>query len=397
MPLENLNNVLHQKGVVYDKMTALLNSAEKENRDLTVDEQEVYNKMEADFDNLTARQQRIEKLEKIEASIERKIEETASKRGINLDEKVGNKLASGEYKNAFDQYARKGRALDAPYLNALQVGTDSEGGYIVPQEFESMLITALQDINEFRGVCNVITTASDRNIPVESTLGTATWTAEEAAYTESDAAFGTVVLSSYKLGTILKVSEELLNDSIFDLQMYLASNFAKRLGIAEEAAIVAGDGSGKPTGLTAGASAGATAAAAAAIATDDLINVYHSLGRPYRNNATWVMNDSSVKLIRKLKDSTNQYLWQPSLQAGQPDMLLGRPVIASSSMPAATTGLISVVFGDLSNYTIAERSGRVLQRLNELYAANGQVGFRMFERMDGKVTQSAAIKKLTQA
>ena len=128
-----------------------------------------------------------------------------------------------------------------------------------------------------------------------------------------------------------------------------------------------------------------------------MIDLYHALGRPYRKNATWIMNDSTVKLIRQLKDSNGQYLWQPGLQAGQPDMILGRPLLTSSAAEAATTGLRSVLFGDLSYYTVADRSGSVLQRLNELYAANGQVGFRMFKRMDGKLTSSDAVKHLVQA
>ena len=395
--MSNINDVLHQKGVVYDKMTALIDSVEAENRDFNAEEKEVFAKMEGEFDSLSERAKRLEEMQKIESSIDRSIEEIATKRAVESGQPV-NAFSKDAYKEAFNEYARKGKAVaDSKILNALQVGTDSEGGYIVPTEFETMLVAALQDINEFRNYCNVITTGGDRNIPVESTLGTATWTAEEAAYTESDAAFGQVVLGAHKLGTIIKVSEELLQDSFFDVASYLATNFGKRFGLAEEAAIVSGSGTGQPTGLDASAGTGITAASATAITGDELIDVYHDLGRPYRKNAAWVMNDSTVKLVRKLKDSQGQYLWQPSLQAGQPDMLLGRPVIASDAMSAAASTNVSVLFGDLSYYTIAERSGRVMQRLNELYAANGQVGFRMFERLDGKNTLTAALTKLTQA
>jgi HK97 family phage major capsid protein len=146
-----------------------------------------------------------------------------------------------------------------------------------------------------------------------------------------------------------------------------------------------------------GSSLGKTAAGAAAITADELIDLYHALSRPYRKNAVWMMADATAKMIRKLKDTTNQYLWQPGLQAGQPDTLFGRPVIVSDSMPAATTGLKSVVFGDLSYYTVADRQGVTVQRLNELYAATGQVGFRAYKRTDGKVTLSSAIKHLIQA
>jgi len=393
----NLHEIFEKRGRLVEQMRNMLDKAEAEDRDLSADEQESYNRMESDQAELGMRAERIQRFESLAND---DAPPPAEKRiALSPQNSKSKPFATDQYKAAFDKYARLGKAtLDDPrILNALQVGTNSEGGYIVPEEFERQLLMAMQDINDFRGLCSVITTSGNHHIPVESTLGTATWTAEEAAYTESDAAFGRVTLSAYKLGTIIKVSEELLQDSLFDLQSYLASNFGKRFGIAEESAIVAGDGSGKPTGLTGGASAGVTAAGAAAITSDELISLYHALERPYRSGAVWVMKDSTALLIRKLKDGNSQYLWQPGLQAGQPDMLLGRRVVVSSAMPAATTGNISVLFGDLSYYTIAERAGRVFQRLNELYAANGQVGFRMFERLDGKVTLSAAIKKLTQA
>lgn len=393
--MSNLNELREQRGRLVSQMRGILDTAEAENRDLTDEEVSKYEAMEADQDRIAAKIARLENLEGIEGQINRVTEVPVQLRPEQAN--VMNARATEEYGNAFMTYVRQGGAASNQVLGALQVGTDSEGGYIVPEEFETMLVEGLQDINEFRSMIDVVSTAGDRNIPIENTLGTATWTAEEAAYTESDAAFGQVVLGANKLATIIRVSEELLQDAFFDLQAYLARNFAKRFGIAEEAAIVNGTGSGQPTGLTDGSSLGVTAAGAAAITADEMIDLYHSLGRPYRNNATFIAHDDTVKLIRKLKDGDNQYLWQPGLQAGQPDRILGRPFIASTAAEAATTGLKSVLFGDLSYYVLAERSGRVFQRLNELYAANGQVGFRMFERLDGALTLSAAVKHLIQA
>ncbi len=393
--MKDINDMIQARGNIVEQMNAVLATAEKEERDLNSDEQAKFDAMQDDQAALKKRidnQKRVSDMQSdinVLSSIPVKMSLTGGS--------VKSAIASDEYKNAFDSYARQGGAVAGQFLNALQVGTDSEGGYIVPEEFETVLVEAMQDINEIRGLVNVVQTASDRNIPVESTLGAAAWTAEEAAYNESDAAFGQVVLGAHKATTIIKVSEELLQDSFFDMTTYLARNFGKRFGLAEEAAFINGDGSGKPTGITDGSSLGVTAAGAAAITSDELIDLYHALGRPYRNNATWVMNDSTVKLVRKLKDGDSQYLWQPGLQAGQPDMLLGRPVVTSSAAEAATTGLKSVLFGDMSYYTVADRSGAVLQRLNELYAANGQVGFRMNKRMDGKLTLSEAVKHLIQA
>ena len=388
--------LLQKRGEIINEMKNLLDSAEKENRDLSGDEQTKYDAMHEDQASLKTRADRLDAMNSVSGDLD-KLRDQAPRASVASDSSA-NPFGCKAYKSGFDTYARRGmNGLTGEVLNALQVGTNSEGGYVVPEEFETQLVAYLQDINPIRQYVNVISTASDRNIPVESTLGVATWTAEEASYTESDAAFGQVVLAAHKLGTIIKVSEELLQDGFFNIQSYLAENFAKRFGIAEEAAFVAGDNSGKPNGIVQGSGLGKTAAGVAAITSDELIDLYHSVPRMYRQNATFLMADATVKLVRKLKDGNSQYLWQPGMQAGQPDMLLGRPLVTSVAMPAATTGLKSVVFGDLSGYTVADRQGTVLQRLNELYAANGQVGFRAYRRMDGDTVDATGIKHLIQA
>lgn len=285
-------------------------------------------------------------------------------------------------------------------LNALQVGTDSEGGYLVPDEYERTLVEALEEENIFRQLAKVIQTSSgDRKIPVVATKGTASWIDEEGAFTESDDSFSQVSIGAYKLGTMIKVSEELLNDSVFDLESYISREFARRIGAKEEEAFFTGDGSGKPLGIlatTGGAELGVTAASATAITADELIDLFYSLKSPYRRNAVWLLNDSTIKAIRKLKDNQGQYLWQPSLTAGTPDTILGRPVRTSAYMPAIAAEAKTIAFGDFSYYWIADRQGRSFKRLNELYAANGQVGFLASQRVDGKLILPEAIKVLAQ-
>lgn len=149
--------------------------------------------------------------------------------------------------------------------------------------------------------------------------------------------------------------------------------------------------------MTTQATAGVTAAGTAAVTADELVDLYHSLKPQYRQAAVWTMKDSTVKLVRKLKDSEGQYIWQPGLQAGQPDTILNAPLRVTDGMPAAAAGAVSVLFGDFSHYMIADRSGVSMQRLNELYAANGQIGFKAFKRTEGKLILTEAVKKLTQA
>ena len=154
-----------------------------------------------------------------------------------------------------------------------------------------------------------------------------------------------------------------------------------------------GDGNGKPTGVFGSGEVGLTTTTAA-IKFDDIMDLFYSLKSPYRKKATFLMNDATVKEIRKLKDGNGQYLWQPSVQMGEPDTILNRPVKTSAYVPIIEAGKKPIAFGDFSYYWIADRQGRSFQRLNELYAATGQVGFKATQRVDGKLTLPEAIKVL---
>ena len=232
-----------------------------------------------------------------------------------LTEKTG--TASDSYKNAFWNSIRNRNWIDVN--NDLHIGTDAEGGYLVPDEFERKLIEALEEESIFRQMATVIKTSNgDRKIPIVTSKGEAVWMDEEQQYTLSDDTFGQASLSAYKLGTAIKISEELLNDSVFDLPSYIAREFARRIGAKEEEAFFVGDGKGKPTGIfnaTGGAEDGVTAASAS-ITFDDVMELFYSLRSPYRKKAVWVLNDSTVKALRKLKDNTGNYIWNPSVQAG---------------------------------------------------------------------------------
>jgi HK97 family phage major capsid protein len=276
----------------------------------------------------------------------------------------------------------------------LQIGTDSEGGHLVPDEFERTLIEALEEENLIRQIANVISTSfGDKKIPVVASKGTADWTDEEAPLHESDDVFGVVNLGAHKLSTMIKISEELLNDSVFNLESYIAREFARRISRAEEEAFIVGNGTAKPTGIFVSGEVGVTTAGTS-ISMDEMIDLYHSLREPYRRNAMFITNDATIKAIRKLKDNNGQYLWQPSVQAGQPDTILNKPVKTSAYVPAITASAKVIAFGDYKYYWIADRQGRSFQRLNELYAATGQVGFRATQRVDGKLTLPEAVKVL---
>ena len=369
---------------------------------LSEEDTATYDKMEQDVMNLGKEIERLERQVAIDAELSKATSTPLTgKPGAKMgkDEKEKSGRASDEYKCSFWN-AMRVKAPMPSVLNALQEGTDSEGGYLVPDEFERTLVEALEEENVFRTLAHVIKTSNgDRKIPVVASKGTASWVDEEGAYQESDDAFSQVSIGAYKLGTMIKVSEELLADSVFDLEAYISKEFARRIGAREEESFFNGDGKGKPLGILAskdGAEVGVTAASATAITADEVIDLFYSLKAPYRKNAVWVLNDATVKQIRKLKDSSGQYLWQPSLVAGTPDTILGRPVKTSAFMPVAAAGAKTIAFGDFKYYWIADRQGRTFKKLSELYAANGQVGFMGTQRVDGKLILPEAIKVLQQ-
>ncbi len=384
---------LRAKGI--KEMREVLDIADAEGRPLSGEERQKYDKIDTDVEAYTETIDRREKQAKSEEMITNSPAEARVSRKATTKAEM---LNSDEYRAAFDKYVRYGaNALVGDEARALQIGTNSEGGFLTETVLDRVLTETLDEMNVMRQLCTVIQTSSDRNLAVESDAAAAAWTAEEAAFTEDDNAFTQVSLSAYKLGSIMKVSDELLQDSVFDLTGYIGRNFGRRLGNAEEAAFVDGDGSSKPTGVTTGATAAVTAASATVVTSDELIDLYHSLSRAYRSGASWLMNDGTIKEIRKLQDANDQYIWQPGMQAGEPDRLFGKPVHASGDMPTTATGNIAVIFGDFSYYTIADRGARSLVRLNELYSANGQVGFRIHERVDGKVVLAEALQKITMA
>ena len=359
----------------------------------------VYDKMEADVVALGNEIDRLEKQEALDRELSKPLNMPLTGKPILQGVEAKSGSASVEYHNAFWNVMRS-KNPSHEIINSLTVGTDAEGGYLVPDEFERTLVDTLEEENIFRKLANVITTSSgDRKIPVVASKGTASWVDEEGAIPESDDSFGQVSIGAYKLGTMIKVSEELLNDSVFNLENYIAKEFARRIGNKEEDAFFNGDGTGKPNGIlaaTGGAQLGVTTASATAIAIDEVLDLFYSLKAPYRNKAVFVMNDATVKAIRKLKDGNGQYLWQPSLQADTPDTILNRPLYTSAYIPAIAGSAKTIAFGDFGYYWVADRQGRVFKRLNELYAVTGQVGFVATQRVDGKLILPEAIKVLQQ-
>ncbi len=396
--MKRILELREKRAKIWEDAKAFLDQKRGQDGILAASDIEVYEKMEADVVNLGKEIDRLERQQTLDLEFSKPINTPITGKPTGITEsKTGR--GSDEYAASFWN-AMRNKSLSFEITNALQIGSDSEGGYLVPDEFERTLVEGLEEENIFRTLAKVITTASgDRKIPVVATKGTASWIDEEGAVPESDDSFGQVSISAYKLGTMLKVSEELLNDSIFNLEAYIAKEFARRIGAKEEEAFFIGDGNGKPTGIfnaTGGAQDGITAASATAITVDEIMDLFYALKSPYRKSATFILNDATVKAIRKLKDGNGNYIWQPSITAGTPDTILNRPVKTSAYVPNIAAGAKTIAFGDFSYYWVADRQGRSFKRLNELYATTGQVGFMATQRVDGKLILPEAIKTLKQ-
>ena len=393
--MSKLLEMRRKRAEVWEKAKAFLDERTGENGVMSAEDSQQYERMEQEVVDLGHAIDRMERAEQMDREMDQPVRPPLASRPEKSA--VGRSgRASEEYRQAFWNMLRNRGEL-FQVRNALQIGADSEGGFLCPDEYEHTLVQALTEENQLRSLCTIIRTESgDRKIPIVASHGTASWVEEEGQIPESDDAFGQISIGAHKVATMIKVSDELLQDSVFDVESYIASEFARRIGAAEEDAFINGNGTAKPTGLlhsANGAEVGVTAAGAA-ITADEIIDLIHSVKSVYRKKAVFLLNDSTVKALRKLKDGSGQYLWQPGLKEGQPDQLLSYRLVTSAYMPDVASGAKPVLFGDFSSYWIADRQGRSFQRLNELYAATGQIGFRATQRVDGRLVQSEGLKCL---
>lgn len=363
---------------------------------LSAEDDKTYKDMETEIAQLTDSIHRMERREEIEAELCKPTSKPITGKPMKADGDKAAKTgrASDEYKKALLQAMRTNfRQIS----NVLQEGIDPQGGYLVPDEYDKRLIDILTEENVMRTLGTNITTSGEHKINIAATKPAAAWIEEGGTLTFGDATFDQIILDAHKLHVAIKVTEELLYDNAFNLENYILTQFGKALSNAEEDAFINGTDVGQPLGIlaeTGGAQVGVTTASSTKVTADEIINLVYSLKRPYRKNAAFLANDVCVAELRKLKDNNGQYLWQPSLQAGEPDRVLGYKVYTSPYFPVPTAGGTAVAFGDFSYYNIGDRGTRSFAELKELFAGNGMIGFVAKERVDGKLVLPEAVKLL---
>lgn len=390
-----IQELREKRNTAWNAAKAFLESHRTEKGTLTAEDDATYTRMEQDIADLGKEIARLERQEALDAELSKPVgTPLTSKPATGKQPEVKTGRASDEYRKGMLTALRTNfRQIS----NVLSEGVDANGGYLVPEEYDRRLIDVLDEENIMRSLGTTITTSGEHKINIAATKPAAAWIEEGGALTFGDATFDQIILDAHKLHVAIKVTEELLYDNAFGLENYIIQQFGKALANAEEDAFLNGSGKGQPLGIlaaTGGAEVGVTAASATAITADEIINLIYSLKRPYRKNAKFMCNDQTLAAIRKLKDSTGQYLWQPSLQSGEPDRILGYEVMTSPYFPVIAAGKPAMAFGDFSYYNIGDRGTRSFAELKELFAGNGMVGFVAKERVDGKLVLPEAVKLL---
>lgn len=338
------------------------------------DEQlEEYNSLEAKFDTLDASIKREEKISAAQAEMNKDTSNPL------IDEAMVAATATKDYMSGFNSYMRGGELGDLKA--AMTVGTDADGGFIVPQTYQSAVFEKLHTLSETRQISTVIGTQSTKNIPIEGDAPTFAWIDEGAAYGETKSTFGNKQIGAFKLGGIIKVSEELINDEMVGFEDYMANQIAVGIDKAEAPAFCTGDGVGKPTGYTTGLAAGVTLSTTTGITENEIVEIYYALPEAYRKRATWRLNTNTLKKIRGIKDSNGVSIYKEEIKNGT---IEGRPFKIDDNMPDMAANAKAIIFGDFKFYQIGDRGDMSVQRLNERYADVGLIGFKVRVRVDAK-------------
>ena len=408
MSMSKIMELRNKRNTLWEQTKAFLEEHRDEKGMVEASAVEQYDRMTADVKALGDEIKRLETQMEMDAKLS-----AATSTPVQNKPGAGKPVsptATEEYSKAF--WANMRGDVSFEVRNALSTGIGEgtgNGGYTVPDEFHRQLIEALEENNVMRSLAHIIRTSSGtRTIPIATDTGVASWVEEGSAISESDMTFSVQNLSAYKLACLIRVSNELLNDSAFDIASHIAHRFGVRFGNAEENAFINGTGAStdpevpsQPTGiLTTLNTPSVTTKDAETISFDDVYKLFYALKGPYRRKAKFMCNETVLLQLMLLKDGNGRYIWKVGIEEGKPDTLLGHEIVTSTYMPAIegetarNAGKKILIFGDFSYYWIADRTNRTLRRLNELYAQNDQVGFIGTQRVDGKLILPEAMKVL---
>ncbi|GAA2092348.1 phage major capsid protein [Actinomadura alba] len=409
--MSRLQTLLEQRANAWATVQDIRERLSRENRDASEDEDTAFRNALDDVEKLSAKiadEERAARLESIDYSQTpgRSVPEGRGEGDQpNGESRYGDAFqvwmrGGSEGLTAEERTALHGGFVDTKELRAQGVATGAAGGYLVPQGFRNTLIETMKFYSSMRAVSEVINTDSGQTLPWptnDDTANVGAILAENTQMTQQDLTLGQAQLGAYMYTSkIVLVSFQLLQDSVFNLDSFLARKLGERIGRIQNTHFTTGTGSSQPLGIQTNATVGkqGTTGQTTTVIYDDLIDLIHSVNRAYRNtDSRWMMADSSLKPIRKLKDSQNRPLWEPSVQVGVPDSLLGYGLEINDDMPAMAASAKSVLFGDFRRgYVIRDVLGVQLLRLTERYADFLQVGFAAYARTDATLQDAGAIR-----
>jgi HK97 family phage major capsid protein len=427
--METIKELIEQRNKLVADMRALITVAEqREGPDkgaMNQEENEKFNLMDDEMEKISAQ---IERRQKVEAAEKRLQQSSNMQAAPALENRAKNPLTGEARKQAetkaFEQWVRFGfdglnpeqrglmatrrasvAATDLPEeVRAQAVGSGAGGGYLVPQGFSEELEKALKAFGGMREVARLFPTPTGNDIPwptVDDTANVGELLGENIAAAVQDVAFGQIILKAYKYSSkLVLVSMELLQDSFFDIGTILRDLLAERIGRITNTHFTTGDNTGKPQGVVPGSTQGKVGIVGqtTSVIYDDVIDLEHSVDPLYRPGSIYMMADSTLKVMKKIKDTTGRPIWQPaasaSLQAGQESFnnINGYRYVINQDMAVMAANAKSILFGNFSKYIIRDVREFTLLRLQERYAEFGQVGFLAFTRSDGRYINTAAIK-----
>lgn len=396
----DLKELAEKRKNIFEQAKALLDQAESEGRSLDATETEQYGKMNADLDGLRGRIDREVEQRQIDADVEASLRtmgvHPAGTPSTDLSEQF-RQLSRGEIRSIDMAAGDFGKAL---HVRALSKGTATAGGNTVPTSFYDQLV---EHMVESSGVLQLgptvlnTTGGEQLDIPVTTSYGAAALVAEAGTIAQSDPAFAKRSLGAYKYGQLVLASRELVEDSAFDIASFIAKVAGRNVGLALGAHLITGTGTAQPTGIVTSASTGVTGGTGVVgvPTADNLIDLMFSVIAPYRNSqsAGWLVKDSTLGAIRKIKDGSGRYLFEPAATFGMPDTLLGKPIQSDPNVAATALNAKSVIFGDMSAYFIRYAGGVRFDRSDDFKFDTDQVAFRCLIRADAiTADQTGAIK-----
>lgn len=303
-------------------------------------------------------------------------------------------------RRAFTSFLRLGNdRMPADEVRALIVGDDTKGGYLAPAEFQAEVIKGIVEISPIRQAVRVGSTSSGSVIlPKLTGRPTATWVGEDEDRTETTMAYGQLEIPTHELACYIDVSLRLLEDSAVNIESEVASEVAQEFAVKEGSAFSNGDGAKKPLGIQRATITEYLNGHATVLNADKLIGLMYAMPAVYRNSGSWLMNGTTLGIVRTLKDGQGNYIWQPGIQAGQPSTLLGRPVIEDPTMPDVASGTFPIMYGDFAKaYRIYDRVGMSILRDPYTQATKGLVRFHARRRVGGGPVLTEALRKLKMA